>query len=77
MGRLGRATCKVHFCPRPARMEANVQIRQSTILYDGLLGRRDKRLIDKAFDVQSIIFFIISYRLGALKILYFYYKKIN
>ena len=38
-------------------MEANVQIRQSTILYDGLLGRRDKRLIDKAFDVQSIIFF--------------------
>ena len=38
------------------------------------LGRWDKRLIDQASDVPSIIFFfIISYKLRALKTLYFYF----
>ena len=43
----------------------------------------DKWLIDQVSDVPSIIFFIISHRLRALKTLYFYfckfikYKKIN
>ena len=39
------------------------------------LGRWDKRLIDHASDVPSIIFFIISYTLRALKTLYFYFCK--
>ena len=41
------------------------------------LGHWDERLIDQGSDVPSIIFFIISYRVRALKILYFYYKKIE
>ena len=36
-----------------------------------MLGRWDKQLINQASDVPSIIFFIISYRLRALKTLYF------
>ena len=41
-----------------------------------MLGRWDKRLVDEASDVPSIIFFIICYRLRALKTLYFYLCKI-
>ena len=38
----------------------------------------DKRLIDQAFHVPSIIFcFIVFYRLGALKNLYFYFQRIK
>ena len=33
------------------------EIRQSTIWYTGLLGRRDKRLIDQVSNVPSIIFY--------------------
>ena len=41
--------------------------------------RWDEGLIDQASDVPSIIFFIIFYRLMALKTLYFYYiiKKLE
>ena len=60
------------------------EIRQSTIHYAGLLGRWDKPIVDKESDVPSIIFFILFYRLRALKTLYFYFcnfikknKKIN
>ena len=57
--------------------ERDLNINQSTILYAGSLGRQDKRLINQASDVPSIIFFLtISYRLGALKALYFHYKEI-
>ena len=35
----------------------NLEIRQSTMYYAGLLGRRDKRIIDQASDVPNIIFF--------------------
>ena len=52
------------------------RIRQSSIWYAGSLGRWDERLIDQASDVPSIIFFIISYRLRALKTLYFYFCKV-
>ena len=52
------------------------KIRQSEIYYDGLVARLDKRLIDQAFYVPSIFFFIISYRFKALKTLYFYFYKI-
>ena len=58
----------------------SLKIRQSTIYYAGLLGRRSKRIVDQASDVPSI-FFIISYRLRALKTLYFHFcnfiKKIE
>ena len=51
------------------------------ILYAGLLGRWDKRLVVQASDVPSIFFFIISYSLSALKTLYFHFcnfiKKMN
>ena len=43
------------------------------ILYAGLLGRWDKRLVVQASDVPSIFFFIISYSLSALKTLYFHF----
>ena len=32
------------------------EIRQSTIYYSGLLGQWDKRIVDQASDVPSIIF---------------------
>ena len=38
-------------------MRMNIEIRQSTIYYAGLLGRWDKRIVDQASDVPSIIFF--------------------
>ena len=34
-----------------------IKIRQFTILYAGLLGRWDKRIVDQASDFPSIIFF--------------------
>ena len=34
-----------------------LQIRQFTIKYAGLLGRWDKRIVNQASDVPSIIFF--------------------
>ena len=40
------------------------EIRQSTIYYDGLLGRWDKRIVDQESDVPSIIFFYTFYRLN-------------
>ena len=43
--------------------------KKSDNLQYNMLGRWDKRLIDQASDVPSIIF-IISYRLRALKTLY-------
>ena len=42
-----------------------------------MLVRLSMRSTDQASDVPSIIFFIICDRLRALKILYFYYKKIE
>ena len=50
---------------------------KSVNLQYNMLVRWDKRLNNQASDVPIIIFFIICYRLGALKTLYFYYKKIN
>ena len=38
-------------------MEPTPEICQSTIYYAGLLGRWDKRIVDQASDVPSIIFF--------------------
>ena len=55
---------------------AVLEIQQSSIYYAGLLGRWDKWLIDQASDVPSIIFFIISYRLRALKTLYFNFGEV-
>ena len=52
-----------------------LKIRQSSILYAGSMGRWDKRLIDQVSHVPSIIFLIMSYRLRALKTLYFYSCK--
>jgi hypothetical protein len=41
--------------------QGNYKIQQSSIYYDGLLGRWDKQLINQASDVSSITsFFIIS-----------------
>jgi hypothetical protein len=40
------------------------------------LGRWVKRLIDQVSDVPSIIFFIISHRLRAIKNLYLYFCKV-
>ena len=34
-----------------------LEIRQSTLYYAGLLGRWDKRIVDQAFGVPSIILF--------------------
>ena len=39
--------------------------------------RWDERLIGQASDVPNIIFFLISYRLRALKTLYFYFCKLK
>ena len=39
-----------------------VKIRQSSIYYTGSLGRWDKRLIEQASDVPSIIFFVIFWK---------------
>ena len=38
-------------------LELISEIRQSTILYAGSLGRWDKHLVDQASDVPSIFFF--------------------
>ena len=54
----------------------SIPIFKSVNLQYNTLGRWDKRLIDQAFDVPSIIFFIIFYRLRALKTLYFYFCKV-
>ena len=51
------------------------KIRQFIIYYAQSLVCLSKRTTDQASDVPSIIFFIISYRLRALKIVYFYYQK--
>ena len=37
-------------------LSLGVEIRQSTIYYDGLLGRWDKRIVNQESDVPSIIF---------------------
>ena len=50
---------------------------KSVNLQYNMLVRWDKRLNNQASDVPSIIFFIICYRLGALKTIHFYHKKIN
>ena len=57
----------VYSCKDGAMLEGNnaeelskCEIRQSTIRYDGSLGRWDKRLVDQASDVPSIFFFIKS-----------------
>ena len=54
----------------------NTYYMKSDNLQYNTLGRWDERLIYQASDVSSIIFFIISYRLRALKTLYFYFCKI-
>ena len=56
------------------------EIRQSTIHTCNTLVRWDAGTKDsstKRLMFQALFFFIISYRLGALKTLYFYYKKIK
>ena len=55
----------------------NTYYMKSDNLQYNTLGRWDERLIDQASDVSSIIFFIFSYSLRALKTLYFYEKKIE
>ena len=57
----------------PASNCCTSKIRQSTIYYDGLIGRWDTRIVDQESDVPSIIFVYTFYRLRALKILYFYF----
>ena len=37
--------------------EGELEIRQSSIQYAGLLGRRDKGLIDQVSEVPTVIFF--------------------
>ena len=51
------------------------EILQSSIQYAGLLGRWATRLIDQVSHVPSF-FFIIYYRLWALKTLYTYFYKV-
>ena len=53
-------------------ISARLQIRQFITWYAGFLGGWDKWLVDQASDFPSI-FFIISYRLRALKTLYFHF----
>ena len=54
-------------------MKQNVgfEISQSTIYYDGLLGRWDKQIVDQESDVPSIIFFILFIDLGHSKLFIF------
>ena len=60
-----------------------LEIRQSTIYYDGLLGRWDNGIVNQESDVPSIISLYTFYRLRALKTIYFYFcnfiknKKMN
>ena len=50
-------------------------LKSDNLQYNTLV-RWDKRHIDQVSDVPSINFFIISYRLRALKTLYFYFCKV-
>ena len=57
-------------------MMVQTRVLKSDNLQYNTLGRWDDRLIDQASDVPSIIFFIISYRLRALKTLYLYFCNV-
>ena len=54
-----------------------LEIRQSTIYYAGLLGQWDKPIVNQESDVPSIVLFLIYLstfiRLRALKTLYFHF----
>ena len=54
-----------------------LEIRQSTIWYTGSLGRWDKRLVDQASDIPSIIFFSKIVQNSLQKPFHFFFYKIT
>ena len=57
--------------PWSNKTDANLENRQSSIYYAGLLGRWDKRVVDQESDVPSIIFLILFIDLGNSKLFIF------
>jgi hypothetical protein len=59
--------------------EASFEIHQSTIYYAGLLGRWNKRIVDQASDIPSIIiFFMISCKIlckNPFNLFFYLFKK--
>ena len=51
--------------------QKDLEIRQSTIYYAGLLGQWDKRIVNQESDVPSIIFLILVIDLGHSKLFIF------